>query len=495
MQRNTLILLGGGVVQTVIALVTVPAYLSLVGQERFGAYVTALFILAYCGILERGQTVAIQNEIARLGPDAVDARSTAVWTAVALNALVGVLAGAVLLVVGKALFMYVLLLPADLRAESLDALPVLAACAPLVTISSVFQAALAGRERFAAVTLLDIIKITALQLLPLAFAYLWGPELVWLAAGNLAALALFMVSSVGVCLRIALPPRRLGSPSRAVAARLLHYGKWVTGSAVISPLYEMLPPIFIGAIRGASAVTTFVIPYNLAARLLIVPFSLGRVALPRLSAMGADESRTLGASSVAALGAVTAPLAVLGATLAAPFLTWWVGADLARDAAPIAAVLFMGVWILGLSYVPDVLLQAQSRPDLPTRLYALELIPFLLVLGVAVKTGGAFGAAIAWTSRVGVHSALLLATARLPWLERRLFAVATVVVSAAVSGVVFAFNTPVLLAVGTILTGASFVSAWVLSPPSLRAQVSRLIRRRTSVEELRRAASRRDHDD
>jgi O-antigen/teichoic acid export membrane protein len=490
MRRNTVILIAGTLVPTVIALATVPAYLSVLGQERFGVFVIVGLVIAYFAVIDRGLNAAVQNELARLNPEAADARAAVVWTAVALNAVIGVIAGAGVVVVGWILFAHVLSLPGDLRAESIDALPALAACVPLTMVLAVFQGGLAGRERFGTVAVLDMVRMSALQLLPLAFAYWLGPELAWLAFGLVAALAFSTVCHFVACLGLALAPRLWARPSRAVGARLFHYGKWVTVTSVLSPLLEMSDRMVIATVRGASAVTTYAIPYNLASRLLIIPYSLVRVAFPRLSAIGADDSLALGSRALAGLAAVTAPLAVLGATFSAPFLEWWIGGDVARNAAPIAAVLFAGVWINGIGHVPYTLLQAQGRPDLPARFHILEFVPFLIVLAIGVEFGGAFGAAIAWCGRVLFDSALLLAAAGLSWIrDRRLLAASASVAAAAANGVIFTSDTAVLMAIGIPLTILSLVVAWKLSPADFHSLIGGRIRGRSTQEGLKRAST------
>jgi O-antigen/teichoic acid export membrane protein len=488
-QRNTLILMAGSVVQAAIALLTVPAYLSTVGEERFGAYVVAFLLVVYFGLFERGLGAAVQVEISQLGPEAAEARSVAVWTAVVLNALLGLLIGAALLAVGWILFANILSLPPDLRAESLDALPVFAACVAVQMVLAVFQGSLIARERFGTVSVLDTLRMSGLQVLPLGFAYWWGPELVWLALGCLAALALSTVLFVAGSLGLALAPKLWSSPSRALAVRFFHYGKWVNLTGAISGLLEISDRLVLGALRGPTAVTTFAIPQNIASRLLIVPFSLIRVAFPRFSAIGADDSRALAASALTGLAAVTAPLAVLGATLAAPFLDWWIGGELATNAAAVAAVLFLGFWISGLGYVPHALLWAQSRPELPARLHAFELIPFLLILAVGVEIGGAFGAAVAWSCRAIFDSAVLVILARLPSLhDWRLLATGAIVTAAAVNGVATTRDTHALVAVGVVLVMLSLVSAWFLGPSDYRARISRLIRRGRAWDHRRSAS-------
>ncbi len=218
-------------------------------------------------------------------------------------------------------------------------------------------------------------------------------------------------------MQLVLAPKRLARPTRALAIPLLHFGKWVSVTGLVGPILAVGDRLVIGAVRGATAVTVFSIPFNLASRLLVVPYSLIRVVFPRFSAIGVEDSRTLATSALVVLALVTAPFAVFGASVTSPFLDWWIGDDLATDAAPVAAILFAGVWVNGLGYVPFSLLQAQGRPDVPARYHTLELVPFLIVLGVGVYFAGPIGAALAWSFRALVDSALLLRAARLPWIN------------------------------------------------------------------------------
>src|SRR5262245_65450900 len=89
LSRNTLILIAGSVVQTVIGLVTVPIYLSVVGVERFGAWVIASLVIVYFQLLDRGLNAAIQNEVARLDSGAGRGRGTAIWNAVWRDGVLG----------------------------------------------------------------------------------------------------------------------------------------------------------------------------------------------------------------------------------------------------------------------------------------------------------------------------------------------------------------------------------------------------------------------
>lgn len=476
--RNTLFFIAASSVTAVIALVTVPAYLSAIGEERFGMYVIATLMVGYFGLSDLGLATATENAVARLDPAAVDERSAIVWTATFLSAAFGLVGGAALLIVGLALFSGVLSLPEGLEAEGLAAVPILAACIPFLTLTSVFDGALNGRERFGTIILLETSRLTALQLLPLGFVYWRGPELRWIAAGFLATFSFATACGFVASLHLVMTPKRWVRPSREYAVGLIHFGKWVAVTSVISPVLAIGDRIILGAVRGATAITVFSIPYNLASRLLVIPFSLIRVAFPRFSALGPEDSKALGTAALGTLAAVTGLFAVIGATFSPPFLDWWIGAELANDAAPVASILFAGIWINGLGYLPYSLLQAQGRPDVVARYHVYELVPFLVVLAVAVHTGGPVGAALAWTGRVLVDTALLLTAARLPWLRNlKLMATAAIVVAAAVNGFLFGQHPRILLAVGLPLTVLAGVGAWLLSPADLRRRIRGVIRR------------------
>jgi O-antigen/teichoic acid export membrane protein len=89
-------------------------------------------------------------------------------------------------------------------------------------------------------------------------------------------------------------------------------------------------------------------------------------------------------------------------------MNWWLGAETAKPMIIISQIIFFGIWINGIAYIPYALLQAQGRPDIVAKFHALELVPFLAVLAAFVYYAGLPGAAMAWTFRVAIDAILLL---------------------------------------------------------------------------------------
>ena len=91
------------------------------------------------------------------------------------------------------------------------------------------------------------------------------------------------------------------------------------------------------------------------------------------------------------------PFVLRRVILSATFFRYWIGADFATVAAPVAQVLFPGMWMGALSLVGFTLLQSQGRADVTGKLNIVEFLPFVgHSLGLTM-TFGIVGAAVAWS--------------------------------------------------------------------------------------------------
>ena len=457
-RRNTLVNLVGSTIPLLVLLVTVPRYLDVVGQARYGVLVVVWLLLAYFGLFDLGLGRAVANRLAKA--DAADERATVFWTALALAVAFGLAGGAILLGVGHLLADRVFELRGGLRAEAVAGLPWLAASVPALAASSVVRGVLEGSERFVASNVVGVLSISLFQIVPLGFAYARGPELSTVMTGTAVACAAAFLAALASC------PREIGSVAsvrfdRALVGSLSGFGGWVTVTGVVGPLMHILDRFVIAAVAGARAVTYYAVPFSLVARAEVLPSSLARTLFPRLSALDGMEARTLARDAVRTLAVVMTPLVVAGLVVLEPFLRLWVGDELAAAGAPVGAILLLGLWFNGLAYIPFTLLQAQGRPDVPAKLHVLELPPYLVALGVGLAVAGIEGAAWAWTLRAVADAALLFSRAGIPWRRERALVPAAVVVALAAVGALAVFDDPVLRG---ILGGAAvlFACGWAL---------------------------------
>jgi O-antigen/teichoic acid export membrane protein len=135
-----------------------------------------------------------------------------------------------------------------------------------------------------------------------------------------------------------------------------------------------------------------------------VPIAFGRTLFPRISSLSGDAAHTLGARALSTLGYGFATICAPAIILSPTFLRYWIGADFATISAPVAQVLFPGVWMSSVSMVTFILLQSQGRADLTGKLSIIEFLPFVAILWVLTQAFGIVGAAAAWTLRCTVDA-------------------------------------------------------------------------------------------
>lgn len=397
-----------------VSLITVPVYLAVIGEERYGVLAIVWLFLGYFGLFDLGVGKATANQIAKLRDSHDSERQAVLWTGILVNGAFGILGGLILWLCGH----YFIgshfggKVTASIQGEVLCALPWLALAVPVATLSSVFVAALEGRERFSTLNSLQISGTVMFQTLPLGAAWWLGSELNGLIAAAVCARVATALPLFRACRRY-VPLRGMPKFRGALVAPLFRYGGWVTMTAIIGPILVSLDRVLIGAQMGAQAVTHYTIPYTLVTKFLIFPSSLTRALFPRFSLQGWDEASKLSHQAVLGLTAVITPLIVIAMFAIKPFLTLWVGAPLAEASAPAAEILLLGIWVNSLAQVPFNLLQGQGRPDLVAKFHAVELIPYVAILWVALDFAGVPGAAWAWVLRVTVDMVLVFCAAGL----------------------------------------------------------------------------------
>ena len=376
--RNTMYNLVGTAVPTLLALVTVPAYLRLIGPERYGVLAIAWLVLGYFGVFDLGLGRATAQRISALRDAGADARATAFGTALVTNLGVGLIGALIMAPASWLMFTMEMRLSPAMLAETLAGVPLLALSVPVATTLGVFSGALMAREKFYVTNRISITNTCLFQILPLAVAWLTGPHVASLLAASIAARLVGLVLYWREC------NREFGADAfrrfdRGQLRELLNYGGWVTVAAVFGPFIQVVDRFLIGAMLGSYAVTVYVVPTQLTSRVLTVSGAL-------CNAVGVQL-------------AVVTPLIGGAYVLMQNAMEMWVGHKLGHDATPIARILMLAAWLNMFANVPYARLQASGRPDLVTKVMLAELPVFLPALYLAVLQWGVWGAAMVYFAR------------------------------------------------------------------------------------------------
>jgi O-antigen/teichoic acid export membrane protein len=398
----------------IVALLTVPPLLARLGTERFGLLSLAWAATAMSGLFDLGLSRATTRMVAdQIGRGDNQAPRGTLNAAVRLAALAGAI-GAVLLALATMSGLELLV-----RVETVDpseirqALWLLALSIPLQTLIATYRGASEASQRFRGISLLRMV---------LGVANFAAPLLVAQFTTHLAALvsalwAARLLACIGFRhLALAALPAGPGKPMTASERRqLLQSGGWFTVSAIVSPLLVQADRFFIGALVSAAAVTTYTVPFDVITQLLIGVTAVSTVAFPSITQLlrldEAEASRQFG-RWLWRVAAGMALLCIAVALLLPAALPLWAGAALPAEAVDVGRWLCLGVWINSLGGMYFAWLHAQGRFKATALLHALELPLYFGLLWLLLTRFGVVGAAMAWTARVALDTAVLSRMAR-----------------------------------------------------------------------------------
>ncbi|MGH8778551.1 flippase [Paraburkholderia sp.] len=406
--KNVAINFFGLVLPTFVSLVTVPAYIKLLGVERYGVISLVWTLIGYFGILDLGMSMAAQNHISKArASDDTSASSRVFWSATWLNLATGI-AGGLMIYFGAFLYTaYFTKVSPELQHEVYMALPWLAVAMPIANVSWVFAGAINGAERFGVYNTNQTIGTFLFQLLPLGAAWYFAPTLQYVLAAAVVARLLAAVLLGRSALKV-LGIRRIEPPQLGVAKGLFSFGGWMLITSVTNMIAESLDRVMLGTSLGARFVTYYTVPQNLVTRLNIVPTALARTLFPRLSAVGRDHADVITRQSLEFLNGVFTPVALVAIIVLEPFLHLWVGNEIATAAGPVGRILIVGVWLVGQANVTRILVQSQVTPAATARVGLFELPFFAGALWFGISHFGLTGAAIVVATRALFDYAVLL---------------------------------------------------------------------------------------
>jgi O-antigen/teichoic acid export membrane protein len=411
--RNTAYNLAGLGLPLVVAAAAMPVLARTLDPAAFGLLAIAWLVHGFANELGFGRATTKYAAELEAGQD--DARfGGVVWSTVALQAAIGVLGGAVLLAGARPLAESVLRLPAAFEADAIVAFRILAVTVPVIVVGAAARGVLEALQRFDLVNVVRAPMMTANFALPVAGVAAGmgiGGIVALLLVARVAALVAYGTLSVR-----AVPALLRPAVGWAELRRVAAFGGWTSVSGVISPLLIYLDRFLLGALVSVAAVAYYAAPFEVVARLLIVPASLVGALFPELSRLhGQGDARRVG--ELAARGVrytllVVAPAAVVLIALAPDLLRWWLGATYAAEGAVALQILAVGIVVNAIAHVPVTMLQGIGRPDVPARFHLLEVPLHVVAAVLLIRSFGVAGAAAAWTARVALDAGLLFAAQR-----------------------------------------------------------------------------------
>ena len=395
----------GMVAVALTMLITIPLFLRYFGAERYGILATIWVFFGYFSVLDFGMGPALVNFLAQ--PDRQDgkAASGVFWTAFIVNAAIGIVVAAMLilgLLTAQGLGAFS---PGPIRDELFRALPWLLLMLPVSLVYPILVGALDARHLFGIANSNQVVGTILGQALPLLAILIVKPTLTVAIAGTVLGRTFSAILLLMVCVR----KLELTGPrfERPIVRSLMSFGGWVALSSGIGLILDTADRLVIAAMLGGSAAAWYTISYNVVTRARVLPQAIARTLYPRVSADPANGAKALTASA-RVLALLLIPALTAGMVLIDPLCVLWIGTEAAASVVPVARIMMIGIYANCLAYIPLVLLQAGGTPKRVAKIHLWETPVFLVVMYLAALHYGVIGASLAWSARMMVDTIILL---------------------------------------------------------------------------------------
>lgn len=407
--RNALLGLAAQLLPLAVAVAAIPILVDRLGLPRLGILSLAWVILGYAGALDLGIARAATKrttELLMIG----DRRSLGelASSAIAANLVIGTVVGLISWIVLPGFAGPAFRIPSHLVPEAADAFAVLSIGLPIALAVGAARGLLEGAQRFDLLTAVGAPSAALIYVLPAIGSQL-DLSLAWIIALLVASRTASLIAYVSLVPR-AFREMRPSAPRWTVARALLRYGGWLTISGASAPVIVYGERAIIASLLAIGGLSLYVIPYELVARVWVIPAALAATLYPAFTAMAAAQAAGIGPTlgrSVSLLIALLGPPAVVLVSFSVPVLRAWLGPDVAAEAGAPLQVFAVGAALTSLAYVPLAFLQASGRARTAAFVHITQIpLTYILTWWLTMQFG-LVGAAWAWASRVAADAALL----------------------------------------------------------------------------------------
>ncbi len=467
LSRNTLINLAGAMTPIVLTAITVPLYLQTIGGDRYGALVALWLVATYLGVFDFGMGKGVTKALSQI--DSPLQRQQLIIFGLRLSLLTGMLGAAISVPAFNWYFERGIQATPELRAELRQAIAWAVACIPITATAVMCSGILESRQRFQATMAANVTGSVVAQVAPLVIALMF----------NCALQALIPFITLGRALGLVMLLRAVWISERPFQTKahtrldetskreIYRFGGWNTVSNIVAPLLVSLDKFVLSTSSSLQTVARYNISFSLASVIALIPSSLANAVFPQLSS-SKDHAEGLALTDQAmnALAVIITPIVIMGITWSPLILDAWLGHEFAAAAQWPAQLLMLGMWPHAFAYIPYARLHAQGNPRAVALCHAAQLPPYLLALSIVLPVHGMIGAAMLWSARATLDSALLFFAARAQMkLPRRLawdaaWILAALVLTQLLVGQVPLAGTGLLLAAAYLATQRSAITAF-----------------------------------
>lgn len=380
--------------------------------ESYGLFSLAWTIINYMAVLDLGIGTAVTRYIAQeLSLDHRERIQSVFWTAFTMLLILGVVFALLLAMFTPYLVDNAMHIPSHLRTQAKTMFWLLAISIPFIFMNNSMRGGLEAAQRFDIVNLVRTPYNAAIYLLPL-MGYFIGWRIDIITGSLLVAIILaFFAYTIGMLSEYPWIYKAI-SLRLDEAGKITRFSGWVAASNGFSAIFVYVERLLITTTLSLVSLAYFTAPYDALTRIWIIPMSITAVLLPvfsenRTPITSLQQDEKMVSFSMKFLFVIIGPLAAFIVIFSREILSLWLGAEYGLNSSTIAIYLAVGIFFNSFGRIPATLLYGKERPDLPVKLYIVELPLYLLVGYLLILRWGVAGLAFAWLLRTAADTILL----------------------------------------------------------------------------------------
>jgi O-antigen/teichoic acid export membrane protein len=404
--------LTGLVLPLVAAALAVPSLLERLGPQRFGVLALAWGLIGYASAIDLGIGRAVTQSISSLiNTKNIKRESDILEAALQITLISGFISFLIIMLlalIGAERWMGAAEIPS---AEKTMSIALLAFALPLQAISATYRGVNEAHLNFKKVSLLRIALGVANFGAPYVISY-FTVQLQWLVASLVFSRLISFFFYRDFALKLIEGKRKARTHSqkklvRLLRSKLIKFGGWITISSIINPVVNAADRFLLASVVSASAVTIYVIPFELTTQSLILVGAVSTVFFPNSSRSGRNElSKTKHDffKVVGVLSGIMACVTIGYFLIGSRILSLWLGTSLNEESVHVLKIISIGLAPYAIASLSTSFIHSKGNSKLTALVNIVMFFPSLLLLYFSIKLFGPIGAAFTWVTRIVIEA-------------------------------------------------------------------------------------------
>lgn len=387
----------GRVIPILVGLALVPFLVHDMGPSRWGVFTIAQSLVGMMGVFDFGVGRALTRIVAvGLASGQTRQAATAVMSGLAALVVISVTGSGLCILFLDLWTKSALQVPAGMQSEVKTSLYILCLTVPCVVLSAGLWGVITVFHRLKEINYVNV-PIAILTYAGPLVAYHYYKSLVAVMVVLFVLRALIVFAYWRFCVKY-MPDLRTAKPSWQELRSIFRLGTWMTISALLFPVMTYLDRFIIASTVSVAATGYYATPNDLIHRSDMLPLAIITSAYPAIAASyvkNPENASKIFRRSVLTVCIALFPVALIIVCFGQIPLRLWLGTDFAAHSSLIFRLLGAGLLLSCVDIVAIGVVDAIGKPKLNTLVSLGELVVYIPVLAILVRTNGIEGAAVA----------------------------------------------------------------------------------------------------